>query len=89
LGAGPALAEALRSGRLRGAAVDVFPAEPEEREDVFESPLLGLPNVILTPHCSAVYDGWDRRSVAMFAENLWRYRRGDTLENIVNPERGY
>jgi D-3-phosphoglycerate dehydrogenase len=45
-----ALAAALRAGRLGGAAIDVYPEEPEKNSDGFKSPLLGLPNVVLTPH---------------------------------------
>ena len=45
-----ALAAALRGGQLAGAAVDVFPEEPEGASDSFESPLRGLGNVLLTPH---------------------------------------
>jgi D-3-phosphoglycerate dehydrogenase len=45
-----ALREAVLSGHVAGAAVDVFPDEPKRRGDAFESELRGLPNVILTPH---------------------------------------
>jgi D-3-phosphoglycerate dehydrogenase len=45
-----ALAACLRAGRLLGAAVDVFPVEPAATGERFNSPLQGLPNVILTPH---------------------------------------
>jgi D-3-phosphoglycerate dehydrogenase len=45
-----ALRKAIESGQISGAAVDVFPVEPEKNGDRFESPLQGLPNVILTPH---------------------------------------
>jgi D-3-phosphoglycerate dehydrogenase len=46
----PALVEALKSGQLAGAAIDVFPEEPESNVDDFKSDLQNLPNVILTPH---------------------------------------
>jgi len=46
----PALAEAVRNGHLAGAAIDVFPVEPEGNDGVFKSELQGLPNVVLTPH---------------------------------------
>ena len=46
----PALADALRSGHLAGASVDVYPDEPESNSDGFATPLRGLPNVLLTPH---------------------------------------
>ena len=42
--------QVLRSGHLAGAAVDVYPEEPEENTDSFVTPLASLPNVILTPH---------------------------------------
>ncbi len=45
-----ALAEAIEDGRIGGAAVDVFPVEPEKKGAAFQTPLQGLPNVILTPH---------------------------------------
>jgi len=46
----PALAAALKSGHLRGASVDVYPAEPKSNNDPFTSELQGIPNVIITPH---------------------------------------
>lgn len=45
-----AVRDAIVSGHLAGAAIDVFPVEPKRKGDAFESELLGLPNVILTPH---------------------------------------
>ncbi|MCS7017957.1 MAG: phosphoglycerate dehydrogenase [Cytophagales bacterium] len=45
-----ALVEALRSGKVRGAAVDVFPQEPKNNKEEFISPLRGMKNVLLTPH---------------------------------------
>ena len=45
-----ALRKAIESGNISGAAIDVFPVEPEKNGDLFESPLQNLPNVLLTPH---------------------------------------
>ena len=44
--------------------------------------------MIVTPHCAAVYEGWDIKAVRMFAENLTRYLDGEPLENVVDPTRG-
>ncbi len=46
----PALAESLKGGHLAGAAIDVFPEEPETNSDGFATPLRGLANVVMTPH---------------------------------------
>jgi phosphoglycerate dehydrogenase-like enzyme len=80
-----ALIEALQSGRLKGAVLDVFETEPLPKDN----PLWALENVIVTPHCSSVYEGWERRSVEMFCDNLDRWKRGAPLQNIVDPSRGY
>lgn len=45
-----ALALAIETGQIAGAAIDVFPVEPEKNGDIFTTPLQGMPNVILTPH---------------------------------------
>ncbi|MBZ9856419.1 D-2-hydroxyacid dehydrogenase [Mesorhizobium sp. CA13] len=80
-----ALLAVLDAGRIKGAALDVFATEPLPQSH----PLWGYDNVIVTPHCSSVYDGWDVKSVRMFADNLARYRRGEPLNNVVDPKRGY
>jgi D-3-phosphoglycerate dehydrogenase len=46
----PVLAKHLKSGKIRGASVDVFPTEPKSNQEEFVSELRGLPNLILTPH---------------------------------------
>ncbi|MEL7098422.1 MAG: D-2-hydroxyacid dehydrogenase [Pseudomonadota bacterium] len=80
-----ALADALASGRLGGAALDVFEVEPLPED----SPFWAMENVIVTPHSSSVYDGWALKSVDMFCDNLTRYLEGAPLQNIVDPVRGY
>lgn len=79
-----ALAEALKT-HLKGAALDVFEVEPLPED----SPFWAMDNVIITPHCASVYDEWAIKSVAMFCDNLTRYRAGRPLTNIVDPKRGY
>jgi phosphoglycerate dehydrogenase-like enzyme len=80
-----ALLVALAAGRIKGAALDVFATEPLPADHS----LWDYKNVIITPHCSSVYDGWETRSARMFADNLSRYRRGEALQNVVDPARGY
>lgn len=81
----PALLDALRSGRIEGAALDVFETEPLPESH----PLWSLENVILTPHCSSIYDGWDRKAMEMFCDGLERWKRGEPPRNVVDPRRGY
>jgi glyoxylate/hydroxypyruvate reductase len=78
----PALIEALRSGRLAGAALDVFASEPLGAD----SPLWDLENVLLSPHTAGLSIRENERIVALFVENLGRYLRGDPLRNRVDPE---
>lgn len=80
-----ALIDALRSGHLGGAAIDVFPQEPLPSDH----PLWGCPNVILSPHTSGFRDRHWHDAVALFAENLERFERGEALRFRVEPELGY
>lgn len=75
----PALVEALREGRLGGAGLDVFETEPLPPE----SPLWGLPNVIVTPHASGDTPGNQVRASEIFLDNLGRFARGEPLRNEV------
>ena len=80
-----ALADALASGRVRGAALDVFGEEPLPAE----SPLWGLPNTLLTPHISGVSHLFWRRQTDLVAENIRRYLAGAPLLNTVDKQAGY
>jgi phosphoglycerate dehydrogenase-like enzyme len=82
---GAALLGALKDGRLAGAVLDVFEAEPLPPDH----PLWAMENVIITPHCSGVYDGWERRAIEMLCDNLDRWLAGTPLENVVDPGKGY
>ena len=82
-----ALVKALESGRLSGAVLDVFEKEPLPKD----SPLWGMPNVVLTPHISG-RDGDPCNApeiFAIFRENLTRFAGGRPLTHIVDKMRGY
>lgn len=83
-----ALVGALRTGRLRGAALDVFRREPLPEDH----PLWTLDNVLLTPHVSAVTRGYWRREADLILRNLERFLTGapiEAWENVVDKEAGY
>lgn len=77
-----ALVEALRSGHLRGAYLDVFEVEPLP----LGSPLWGMENVLITPHAADAVHDWPRRFAEFFAANLARWQAGEELHNRVNPD---
>ena len=75
-----ALADALRSGRLLAAGLDVFESEPPDPDN----PLLALPNVVLTPHISAgTRDAMCQKMESIFC-NLRRFFTSGELVNRVN-----
>lgn len=79
------LKEALREGRLSGAALDVFEEEPPADSSQFWE----MPNVIISPHCSSVYEGWAAASFELFLDNLERFIAKEDLDNVVDPRWGY
>jgi phosphoglycerate dehydrogenase-like enzyme len=79
------LVEALRSGRLAGAALDVFEREPLPAE----SPLWAMPDVIVTPHTSGLGPRYWERVMEQFVANLRRFVAGEPLENLVDKRAGY
>ena len=82
-----ALADALRSGHLRGAAVDVFPVEPSSNADRFVTPLQGLENVILTPHVGGSTEEAQERIGGEVARKLVDYSDvGSTLGAVNFPQ---
>jgi D-3-phosphoglycerate dehydrogenase len=82
-----ALAAALRSGHLAGAAIDVFPKEPAAAGDEFQSPLRGMRNVILTPHIGGSTLEAQANIGTEVAEKLVKYSdNGSTLGSVNFPE---
>jgi phosphoglycerate dehydrogenase-like enzyme len=81
----PDLVDALQTGRIAGAALDVFAREPLPAD----SPLWTLPGVIVSPHMSGDLIGWRQELVEVFRDNLARYRAGEPLRNVVDKTLGY
>ena len=82
-----ALVGALKSGRLSGAALDVFPKEPKGAGDAFVSPLRGMDNVILTPHIGGSTEEAQENIGIEVAEKLIKYsNNGSTLSAVNFPE---
>jgi phosphoglycerate dehydrogenase-like enzyme len=79
------LVDALRTGGIAGAALDVFEEEPLPPD----SPLWDLPNVLISPHMSGDLVGWRDELVELFVANLARYRAGEPLRNVVDKRLGY
>jgi phosphoglycerate dehydrogenase-like enzyme len=80
-----ALVEALRSGRIAGAALDVVDPEPLPAD----SPLWEMPNVILTAHSATTSQHFWRRMHELFCENLRRYVASQPLLNVVDKTAGF
>ena len=82
-----ALIRALQAKQIAGAALDVFEEEPLPAD----SPLWGMDNVLISPHCTdrTVNPDWLDLSMQCFVENFWRFVKGQPLENVVDKKAGY
>jgi phosphoglycerate dehydrogenase-like enzyme len=81
-----ALAERLRSGELGGAVLEVFPEEPVP----LDSELWTCPRLVITPHCSLDdHTSYIDRCLDIFCDNVFRFRSGAPLRNLIDPARGY
>ena len=80
-----ALIEALRSGTIRGAALDVAPREPLPPE----SPLWSMPNVVMTPHTAGASQFRAARNIDRFIRNLGNLVNNDPLEGLIDKQLGY
>jgi len=80
-----ALIQALREGWIAGAGLDVFEVEPLPDD----SPLWGMDNVVITSHYAGLTPHYHERAMAIFLDNLRRYRAGEPLRNVVDKGVGY
>ena len=80
-----ALVRALKTNRIKGAALDVFEHEPLP----VGHPLYKLENVLLSPHCADHTADWQDQAMRLFLDQYRRFEKGELLKNIVNKRRGY
>lgn len=80
-----ALVERLKGGHIRGAALDVFETEPLPPDH----PLWKLDNVLISPHTADHSEDSHVRAMQFFLENLGRFQRGESLENVVDKDERY
>jgi len=81
----PALLDALRTGRIKGAALDVFDREPLPPAH----PFYKLENVLLSPHCADHTPDWLDQAMELFIAQYERFRKSEPLVNVVNKKLGY
>ena len=75
-----ALIDALRSGHLGGAALDVFRVEPLPTE----SPLWEMPRVIISPHSASTANTENTKQTNLFIYNLMLYLKGEPMKNVLD-----
>ena len=80
-----ALMEALTTGQIGGAGLDVTPQEPLPEDH----PLWGMDNVIITPHAAGGSPDRGNRVVDLFCQNLERLMDGEPLESVIDKSKGY
>ena len=80
-----AMIKALSKNRIKGAALDVFDQEPLPKSH----PFYKMENVLLSPHCADHTPDWLENSMRFFLTQLERFRRGETLLNVVDKTQGY
>lgn len=90
IGRGPVIDEAsmvraLTERRIKGAALDVFDAEPLPEGHPFYT----LDNVLLSPHCADHTSDWTDQAMRFFLTQFERYSKGEVLQNVVKKEQGY
>jgi D-3-phosphoglycerate dehydrogenase / 2-oxoglutarate reductase len=81
-----ALAKNLKTGKVAGAAIDVFPKEPKNAKETFSSPLRGLPNVLLTPHIGGSTEEAQDNIAHFVSSKLFEYvHAGGTFTSVNFP----